>query len=532
MTLLANVLTVAGATLTSRALGFVRDALTAAVLGSGPVADAFFVAFRLPNLFRRLFAEGAFAAAFVPMLIDVRDREGRDAARRFSGEALMGLLALITALTLLAVIFAPELVRSMAPGFADDPAKLALTATLTRICFPYLACISVVALLSGALTTERRFLAAASAPILLNSVLIASLLGLVLWSGRGGEIAGRTLSITVVVAGLAQVVMLTIAARRAGVLPRLRGPSVPGRLWRLAAKAGPGLVSGSLVEINIFVSTIIASVESGAVSWLYYADRLYQLPLGVVGIAIGQVLLPEIANVLSKEGSARAHAVQNRSLEFALALALPASIALWILAGPIVEVLFHRGAFSDKDTTEAARALAVFAIGLPAFVAVKVLTPCFFARADTRTPMWIGGASVIFNIACALSLRPSFGWIAVAMATAAAGWLTAAALFGELLRRGHWRIDAGLVRRLPRLAVAAGTMGAIVAFGGGLLGRVLAGHPSTWIAVGALGLVVVVGVTVFGGLALALGAVDLTGLRSGRVTPAASGACPHGRDDA
>lgn len=532
MTLVANVLTVAGATLASRVLGFVRDALTAAVLGSGPAADAFFVAFRLPNLFRRLFAEGAFAAAFVPMLIEIRDREGREAARRFSAEALAGLLAVIAALTILAMIFAPEVVRAMAPGFAEDPAKLALTATLARICFPYLACISVVALLSGALSAESRFLAAASAPILLNTVLIAALLGLVLWSGRSGEFAGETLSLTVLVAGFAQVAMLTIAAAKAGVLPRFHDPRVSGRLSRLAVKAGPGLVSGSLVEINVFVSTIIASVVPGAVSWLYYADRLYQLPLGVVGIAIGQVLLPEIANVLSKEGAERAHAVQNRSLEFATALALPASIALWILAEPIVEVLFHRGAFSDRDTMEAARALSVFAFGLPAFVVVKVLTPCFFARGDTRTPMWIASASVIFNIACALALRPAFGWIAVAMATALAGWLTAAALFGELLRRGHWQIDAGLVRRLPRLAVAAGAMGAIVAFGGDALGRVLSDHPSTWIAVGALGLVVVVGVATFGGLAWAIGAVDLADLRGGRVTTAAADACPRGRDDA
>lgn len=532
MTLLANVLTVGGATLASRVLGFVRDAATAAVLGGGVAADAFFVAFRLPNLFRRLFAEGAFAAAFVPMLIEVRDREGPEAARRFSGEALFGLLAVISGLTLVAMIFAPEVVRLMAPGFSADPAKLALTATLARICFPYLACISVVALFSGVLSAERRFLAAASAPIVLNTVLIGTLVGLLLWAGRTAEGAGSLLSIAVVVAGLSQVVVLTVAVTRAGVRPRFVLPGRDGRLGRLAAKAGPGLVSGGLVEINILVSTIVASVEPGAVSWLYYADRLYQLPLGVVGIAIGQVLLPEIANVLSRDGVGRAHAVQNRSLEFALALALPAAIALWLLAFPIVEVLFHRGAFSGRDALEASRALAVFALGLPAFVAVKVLSPCFFARGDTRAPMWLGGAAVVVNIALALTLRPAFGWIAVAAATAVAGWLNAGLLFGALFRRGHWVIDGDLLRRLPRLALAAGLMGGIVAIGGGLLARLLAANAPAWQTIGALGGVVVVGISVFGGLVVWLGVVDWAGLRSGRADPSSAGACPSGRDDA
>lgn len=534
MSLLGNVLTVGGATLASRILGFVRDTLTAATLGTGPVADAFFVAFRLPNLFRRLFAEGAFASAFVPLLVGVREAEGAGAARRFSGQAFVALIAAVVALSIPAMIFAPELVRLLAPGFAADPAKLALAATLTRICFPYLGLITVVAFFSGVLAAERRFAAAAGAPLLLNLVLIVTLAGLIL-TRPAVEISGFALSIAVGIAGLAQLALLWAATARAGRLPHLARPRFEGPVARLGVLIVPGLISGGLVEINIVVGTMIASGDPGAVSWLYYADRLYQLPLGIVGIAIGQVLLPEIASVLAGGDSARAHDVQNRALEFALALVLPAALALLLLAEPIVVVLFQRGAFGVDDARETARALTFLAAGLPAFVLVRVLSPSFYARADTRTPMLAGAATVAVNVALALALQPVVGWIAVAISTAIAGWVDAALLWVILLRRGHWRGDGAFCRRLPRLALAAGVMGGIVAWGGSRLAGFLVASAPLAVKGGALATLVVVGVVVFAGLVLALRIVDLAALRSAARTAEplpAEASCPPPSDRA
>lgn len=516
MSLFANVLTVGGATLVSRVLGFARDGLLAAAFGSGPVADAFFVAFRLPNLFRRLFAEGAFSAAFVPLLVAVRAEEGRDAGRRFAGEAAVLLFAAVLALTVPAMIFAPEIVALLAPGFADDPDKLALTAGLARLCFPYLACVSMVALVAGVLGAEKRFLAAAAAPILLNLVMIAALAGLLVFAVPPGVLAGRVAATAVTVAGLAQVALLAVAAVRAGVFPRPVRPRRSERLARLGRALLPGLLAGGLAEINLVVATMIASIEDGAVSWLWYADRLHQLPLGIVGIAVGQVLLPEIADVLAGERRAEVHAVQNRALEFALALAVPAAVALALLAEPIVSVLFRRGAFGDADVVETVRALVVLAAGLPAFVAVKVLSPGFWGRGDTRTPMLIGAAVVAVNLALALALRPLVGWVAVAAAATAGGWVNAGLLWTVLLRRDHWRIDAAFAHRLPRLLLAALAMGATVALAAGLATPALAVAAGTTLRVATLAGLVVLGLAVYAGLVAALRVVDLAALARAR----------------
>lgn len=536
MSLLGNVLTVGGATLASRVLGFVRDTLTAATLGTGPVADAFVVAFRLPNLFRRLFAEGAFASAFVPLLVTVREEGGVEASRRFAGQAFVALIVAVVALSLAAMVFAPDLVRLLAPGFAVDPTKLALTTTLTRICFPYLGLITVVAFFAGILAAEKRFVAAAAAPLVLNGVLIATLVGLIL-TRPAVEISGLVLSLAVGLAGLAQLALLWAAAARAGRLPRLRfaRPRFEGPVARLGRLIIPGLISGGLVEINIVVGTVIASSDPGAVSWLYYTDRLYQLPLGVVGIAIGQVLLPEIAAVVAGGDGARAHDVQNRALEFALALVLPAALALWLLAEPIVTVLFQRGAFGAVDSRETARALEILAMGLPAFVLIRVLSPSFYARADTRTPMFAVGVTVAVNIAVALALKPFVGWIAVAVATAVAGWVDAALLWLILVRRGHWRADVALLRRLPRLTLAAAAMGALVGWGGDRLAVHMTAGAAMVVKVGTLGGVVAFGVAVFAALVLALRVVDIAALRAAArdADPLpAEAACPPSRDRA
>ncbi|MDK9695910.1 MAG: murein biosynthesis integral membrane protein MurJ [Siculibacillus sp.] len=508
MSLLRNVLTVGGATLVSRVAGFLRDTGLAAVLGSGPAADAFLVALRLPNLFRRLFAEGAFAAAFVPVHVRRRAEAGEAAARRFTGEALAGLVVVVVVVTLVAMLVAPQLVDLLAPGFAADPGKRDLTIRLARICLPYLALVTVVALVSGPMIADRRFLVPSLAPVVLNAGLIAALLFILVAGGFDHDRAAILLAWAVVAGGVAQVALLAVAVVRAGLAPPLVAPRLSPEIRRLVRLGLPGLLGGAISEINLIVGTVIASATTGAVSWLYYADRLYQLPLGVVGIAVGQVLLPEIAHRLGEGGPDAGRDVQNRALEFALALALPAALALALLAEPIVSVLFERGAFTAADRLAAARALEIFAFGLPAFVLVRVFTPVFQAREDTMTPMLIGGVAVAVNAALALAFAPVIGWLAVALATVAAGWVNAVMLLIRLRTRRLWHFDAVLVRRLPRLAVAALAMAVVVHLAHGLVEPWLALGRSALVRSGTLAGLVGLGVAVHAGLIFATGVVD------------------------
>src|SRR5918999_269288 len=379
--------TVGSLTMVSRLLGFARDILIAAGLGTGAVADAFFVAFRFPNLFRRLFGEGAFNAAFVPLFAKRLEGDGADAAQGFAEEAMAGLLAVLLVTSALAMITMPWLMLLLAPGFAGDPAKYDLTVLLTRVTFPYLLCMSLVALLSGVLNSLGRFTAAAAVPIVLNVVLIGAI-GLAIWLGYAQQPgAGIILAAGVLIAGFAQLMLLRAAVRRLGVKLRLRRPRYTESMKRLVGLGIPGLISGGITQINIVIGTIIASLQAGAVSYLYYADRLYQLPLGIVGVAIGVVLLPDLARKLRSGASAAAMASLNRGIELALLLTLTAAVALSVAAEPIIRVLFERGAFSATDTPPTAAALAAFAVGLPSFVLIKVFQPAFFAREDTATPM-------------------------------------------------------------------------------------------------------------------------------------------------
>ncbi|MCB1511197.1 MAG: murein biosynthesis integral membrane protein MurJ, partial [Hyphomicrobiaceae bacterium] len=379
--------TVGGLTMVSRLLGFIRDILIAAALGTGGVADAFFVAFRFPNLFRRLFGEGAFNAAFVPLFAKKLEGEGRQVATGFASEAMSGLAAILVVFSVAAMLAMPWLMVILAPGFVTDRAKYDLAVALTQITFPYLFCMSLVALLSGVLNSLHRYWAAAAAPILLNLVLISAMSGAI-WLGHANTAgAGYILATAVAVAGFTQLAMLWVAVRQAGLRMRFPRPRYSPDMRRLVELGIPGVLAGGITQINIVVGTIIASLQAGAVSYLYYADRLYQLPLGIVGVAIGVVLLPDLARKLRAGERAAVIDSQNRSLEFALLLTLPAAIALAVAAEPIISVLFERGAFTSKDTPATAWALAAFAAGLPAFVMIKVFQPAFFAREDTRTPM-------------------------------------------------------------------------------------------------------------------------------------------------
>ncbi len=460
--------TVGGLTMVSRVFGFIRDVMTAAVLGTGPVADAFFVAFRFPNLFRRLFAEGAFNSAFVPLFAKRLEGEDQSAARRFAEEALAGLLFVLLLLTAIAELAMPWLMYALAPGFSADPAKFDLAVLLTQITFPYLLCISLVALLSGILNSLGRFSMAAAAPILLNVVLIGALLVAAALGFNNSPGSGIVLAWGVAVAGLVQLAALWIAVRRAGLHLRFVRPVLSADMKRLITLGIPGVISGGVTQLNIAVGTIIASLQAGAISYLYYADRLYQLPLSIVGVAIGVVLLPDLARSLRAGDHRSVMDNQNRSIEFALLLTLPAAVALAVSAEPIIRVLFERGAFTASDTLSTAAALAAFAIGLPAFVLIKVLQPAYFAREDTRTPMrfavWnmllnVAGSVGLFFLFSALGLMPHVG---IALATSLSGWVNAYLLWSELTTRGHFESDKRLKANTLAMIGASVAMGVLV----------------------------------------------------------------------
>jgi putative peptidoglycan lipid II flippase len=457
--------TVGGLTMASRILGFVRDILMAAALGTGPVADAFFVAFRFPNLFRRLFGEGAFNAAFVPLFAKRLEGDGEAAATRFAAHAMAGLALILVVVSAGFMVTMPWSMAILAPGFVTDPGKYALAVDLTQIAFPYLFCMSIVALLSGVLNSLHRYWAAAAAPILLNVVLITALL-IAIASGEASRPgAGYILAIGVAVAGFAQLAMLWVAVRHAGFTIPLTRPRWTPEMKRLVELGIPGLISGGITQINIVVGTVIASLQASAVSYLYYADRLYQLPLGIVGIAIGVVLLPELSRHLRGGRIDEAMHTQNRSLEFALVLTTPAAIALAVAAEPIISVLFQRGAFDVGDTGNTAWALRAFALGLPAFVLIKVFQPAFFAREDTRTPMLLALVNLVANVLLSLALFFVFRaaghmpHVGIALATSIAGWLNALLLWMTLQRAGDFLWDARLTRNLAIVTAASLAMG-------------------------------------------------------------------------
>lgn len=511
MSLARNFATVGAATAISRVLGFVRDVLIAAALGTGPIADAFIVAFRIPNLFRRLFAEGAFNAAFVPLYAKSLEGEGEDTARGLAEEALSGLLATLLVLTAVVEIAMPVLMFVLAPGFIEDQAKFDLTIVLTRIAFPYLVFVSLLALYSGMLNARGRFAAAAFAPAMLNVVFIIALAGVFMSGFADRPAAGYTLAWATLAGGIVQLGIVMWAAARDGVTLRLAWPRWTPRLKRLTTLAVPGLLSGGVTQINIVVGTIIASLAPGAVSFIYYADRIYQLPLGVVGVAIGIALLPELSRQLRAGHEDLALNSQNRAMEFAMALTLPAAVALLVMPAPIIMVLFERGSFTAADTAATAAALMGFAVGLPAFIIIKVFSPGFFAREDTRTPMWFAAISVGVNIAVSLILFPILSYVGIAIATSVAGWLNGGLLALTLWRRGHYRMDPGLMRRLPLQALAAVLMGAGLALGL----RVADGwldDPAVLVRVGALAVMVLAGVVLYALFCQITGAFDFVRL--------------------
>ena len=525
MSLVGKFATVGSGTLASRVLGFAREMMMAAALGTGPVADAFYAAFQFPNTFRRLFAEGAFNAAFVPLFAKEVEGKGMEGARRFSEEVFSVLFTILIVLTILMQLSMPLLVATIvAPGFRADPEKFELTVGLASIMFPYLMCMSLVAMMAGMLNSLRRYFAAAIVPIFLNIILVGVLL--YAWSqGQDGREVGYALAWGVLASGLVQLGILWLAVRHAGMRIGFRRPKLTPKVKRLLWLALPAAVTGGITQINTLVGTAIASMEAAAVSSLAMADRIYQLPLGVVGIAVAIVLLPELARALKAGDDAEASSLQNRSVEFALFLTLPAAIALFVIAEPIIRVLYERGAFAAMNATPTVAAiLAIFGLGLPAFVLIQALRPGFFAREDARTPMIFAGVSAATNITLALILLPRLGAPGIAVASVVAAWINVALLFTTLSRRGHWRWDAVIARRLPRLLAASLLMGAALWLAQDFLSPWLQRDSGLLAQAAALAALCAGGAIVYFALALALGGADVSTLRRSlrRTNPGAS----------
>ena len=502
--MLKGMLTVGGWTLISRVLGFARDMLVAALIGTGPIADAFFVALKLPNLFRRLFGEGAFNAAFIPAFAGLLHTEGTGAAKQFAQEAFAVMAFWLGAMTILGEIFMPGLMVILAPGFAEDPAKFALAVSLSRITFPYLVLICLAALVSGVLNGLERFGAASASYVLFNIVSIACMI----WLTPYVPTVGHALSWGVTISGVVQLGLLILAVGRAGMPFRIPRPRMTPQMRLLMRRMAPGLVGAGVTQLNLTVDVIISSLlPPGTVSLLYFADRVQQLPLGVIGTAVGTALLPMLSRQVRAGEAASAIATLNRAIEYGLFLTVPAALALVVCAQPIMLALFGRGAFNLESVRLSSQSLAAYGLGLPAFVLVKVLAPAFFARGDMSMPVRIGIASVVMNLCMNLAFMVPLAHIGPPLATSVAAICNVTGLAVVLARRGHLVVDNQLRRR------CLGVLGASLAMAAALWGLevLLFRTPPQggWLRLGLLAALVGAGMLIYAVLASLLGAYEI-----------------------
>ncbi len=508
MSLARDVTTVGTATLTSRLLAFVRDAGVAAVLGAGPLSDAYFAALQIPNLFRRLLAEGALNSAFVPMWLRINDENGPAGTQRF-GEQIFGATVIwLCGIALLCMLFAPAIVDLLAPGFDHQDERFLLAVPLVRLSIPYVALSGAVAVAAAALNAAGRVAAPAFGIAVFNGVLVAVVFALVLSGAQATFGTVAILSAAVAVAGAAQFILVGAAWLRLDTGPRRLSFGLPPAVRRFFVRAIPGVLAGGIPQLKLMAGTMVASSSPAAVSWLYYANRLYELPLGVVSIAIASVLGPAIAaSIRSRDG---AHAgAQSRAFEIALALSLPAAIAFAVLSNAIAGGLFQRGAFGPRDTAMVAAALTAISVGLPGHSLEKVMGAVSFAHEDTRTPMFAALCGLAAAVAGALILFPRYGHIGIAAAIAASGWIGATLLTGILWRRGWLRIEAAALRRLPRIVLAALVMGGFVAGANAALTAWSDISGSQSVRIAALGAMVVAGFSLYVACLQALGVASV-----------------------
>ncbi|WP_308910970.1 murein biosynthesis integral membrane protein MurJ [Pseudokordiimonas caeni] len=512
MSIASRISKVGGLTLVSRLFGFIRDMLMARYLGAGMAADAFFIAFKLPNFFRRLFAEGAFSAGFVPLFSRLLGKdvtpESHAAAEAFAGRVLSVLLPVLFVFLLIMEAAMVPVMLGLTGGFEGDAEKFALTVELGRLAFPYLMLVSLVSMLAGMLNAFDRYAAAAFVPTLLNFFMIGALL-----TAPEGEAMARWLAVAVSLSGLAQFIWLFVAAKRAGIHLKLSMPKLSPDVRELLKVVGPAAIGAGVMQLNLLIDLALAArfLPEGSVSWLFYADRLNQLPLGVIGVAVGTVLLPSISRLLGSGDVAGANAQTNRAIEFALTLTLPAAVALIMVAPEIIATLFEREAFTTNDTAMTATALAVFAAGLPAFVLGKTLTPGYFARKDTRTPVRFAIVAVVANTALSLLLIPHIAHVGLAAASTLSSWLNVAMLYWGLHTRGHLMIERVTLVRTAKALAAAILMGTVLAGLSHLMADTFRADGLE--RIGALALLVIAGLVVYFSLAVLTGAIRMVDFR-------------------
>lgn len=448
--MIERILTVGGFTLLSRVTGFVRDIILAAVLGAGPVADAFFVAFRLPNHFRAIFAEGAFNAAFVPAYARIYEQGGAARAGQFADRIFTLLLLSQIVLLAVALVFTPAVIDVLAPGFAHDPGRYALAVELTRITFPYLLLITLVTLYGGILNSLQRFAAAAAASTLLNLSMVVTLVLAAFF-----PTAGHAAAWGVLISGVLQAMLVGGDTWRAGAMTALRWPKLDADVRKFFRVLGPATIGSMGVQLALFADTIIASfLPAGALSALYYADRLNQLPIGVIGIAAGTVILPEMSRRLAAGDETGAMHAQNRTVEFTLLMAIPCLAAFFVIPELIMRALFVRGAFTAADALAAGRTLSAYAFGLLPFVLIRSTIATFFARGDTATPVKAALIAAAVNIAFKFLLMGPLAQVGLALATSIGAWINLGLVVWFAIRAGHLTIDRRLRQSSIKLALA------------------------------------------------------------------------------
>ena len=516
--MIGKILTVGGYTLLSRLTGFLRDIMLAAIIGAGPVADAFFVAFRLPNHFRAIFAEGAFNSAFIPAYARVRTEQGPGAAEQFGDRIFTLLFASQIVLLALALAFTPQAIKLLAPGFSREPHQFALAVSLTRITFPYLLLITLVTLWSGILNALHRFATAAAAPILLNVTMMATL-ALAYWFPSAGYAAAWG----VLISGVLQALLVGGDTLFMGVMTSFRAMRWDKDVQRFFKALLPATVGSAGTQLALFADTIIASfLSAGAISALYYADRIDQLPIGVIGIAVGTVLVPEMTHRLAAGDETGAQATQNRVIEFALLLAVPCVVAFLVVPGLIMRALFVRGAFTDADAQAAALTLMAYTVGLIPFILIRSVVAPFLARGDTATPVKAALIGTAVNIVCKIALMLPLAQVGLALATSIGAWLNFILVLYFAARARLIAPDAELKTTLIKLAAAAGVLALVLA----LAAPVVTAMLSSWSRFrdeSALAALILIGALIYGGLVTALlGRRWLSLLRGTGPIPAAS----------
>ncbi len=516
MSLFKSVATFGGFTLISRLTGFFRDMALAAFLGAGVASDAFFVAFKLPNLFRSLFGEGAFTTAFVPMLSHKLVKEKREDALDFAARAISVLAFFVAIFVIIMEIFMPWVVDILAPGFADDPGKIELASSLSRITFPFLLFISIVSFQSGILNSLDRFAAPAAAPVILNLVMIFAIFAFTPF----GATPAQSVAVGVTLAGFLEILWLAYFLRRENVFikPCFNIPALlrDSDIRTLFKRIAPGVLGAGIYQINMVVDTIIVSlVGTGAISWLYYANRLQQLPLGVVGAAISVALLPILSHHLKAEALKEAEHTQNKAVEYGAMLSVPAAVALIVLAVPTINILFQHGKFGALQTAMTAQAVIAYAVGLPAYVLVKALAPNFFARGDTRTPVKYSIVVLFANLAFSLLLMKPFGHVGIAAATTIAAFVSLYQYCRGLKKRGYWQFSEELRCKIYKIIASSLVMGGVLWLGTTVFDILLDGwlRQVLLIKLGIFGFLCVLGVASFGIMTKITGVLDTAEIR-------------------